>query len=169
MSLIGWNCRGLGSSSAIPDLKHLVLPFNPDLLFLSEILVHRNKIEDLRYLLGFDACIYVDRTGRGGGLALFWRISLICQLVDFSIIISPLRLLVMFFVLEYLPAIMAILMELVDFSIIISPLRLLVMFFVLEYLPAIMAILMEVVELPRGIFFVNFLINLQDHGVFWRF
>jgi len=35
-------------------------------------------------LLGYDSCIFVDREGRGGGLALFSRNSLNCQLVDFS-------------------------------------------------------------------------------------
>jgi len=35
-------------------------------------------------LLGFDSCISVDRTGRGGGLALFWRTSFNCQLIDYS-------------------------------------------------------------------------------------
>jgi len=35
-------------------------------------------------LLSFDSCITVDRTGRGGGLALFWRHSSNCTLVDFS-------------------------------------------------------------------------------------
>jgi exonuclease III len=75
MSLISWNCRGLGSPNTIPDLKYLVRHFNSDLLFLSETLVHRNKIEDLCYLPGFDSCIFVDRTGRGGGLTLFWRHS----------------------------------------------------------------------------------------------
>jgi len=84
MSIVEWNCRGLGSPSAILDLKYLVRHFNPDILYLSETLVHRNKIEDLRYLLGFDSCISVDGTGRGGGLALFWRHSSNCTLVDFS-------------------------------------------------------------------------------------
>ena len=84
MSLGAWNCRGVGCPSTIPDLKYLVRHFNPDLLSLSETLAHRNKIEELRYLLGYDACFHVDRTGRGGGLALFWRNSLNCQLVDFS-------------------------------------------------------------------------------------
>jgi hypothetical protein len=84
MSLIGWNCRGLGRPNAIPDLKYLVRHFNSDLLFLSETLVSRNKIEDLRYLLGFDFCFSVDRSGRGGGLALFWRTSFSCQIVDYS-------------------------------------------------------------------------------------
>jgi len=60
----------------IPDLKYLVWCFNPDLLFLSETLIHQNKIEVFRYVLGFDFCFAVDRTGRSGGLALFWRSSL---------------------------------------------------------------------------------------------
>jgi len=52
MSLVAWNCRGVGSPSTIPDLKYLVRHFNPDLLFLSETLAHRNKSEELRFLLG---------------------------------------------------------------------------------------------------------------------
>jgi len=84
MSLVAWNCQGVGSLSTIPDLKYLVGHFNSDLLFLSETLVHRNKIEELRFLLGYDCCFPIDRIGRGGGLALFWRDSLNCQLIDFS-------------------------------------------------------------------------------------
>jgi len=84
MSLVVWNCRGVGSPSTIPDLKYLVRHFNPDVLFLSETLAHGNKIEELRYLHGYDSCFHVDRTGRGGGLALFWRNAFNCQLIDFS-------------------------------------------------------------------------------------
>jgi exonuclease III len=84
MSLVAWNCRGVGSPSTIPDLKYLVRHFNPDLLFLSETLAHRNKIEELHFLLGYDTCFHVDRTRRAGGLALFWKNSLHCQLVNFS-------------------------------------------------------------------------------------
>jgi hypothetical protein len=84
MSQVAWNCQGVGSPSTIPDLKYLIRHFNPELLFLSETLAHRNKIEELRFLLGYDACFHVDRTGRAGGLALFWKNSLHCQLVNFS-------------------------------------------------------------------------------------
>jgi len=56
ISIIGWNCRGLGSPSVIPDLKYLV---------------HQNKIEAFRYVLGFDSCISVDRPGRSGVLLFF--------------------------------------------------------------------------------------------------
>jgi len=79
MSLVAWNCRGVGSPSIIPDLKYLVRHFNLDLLFLSETLAHRSKIEELHLLLGYDCCFHVDRTGRGGGLALFWRNSFNCH------------------------------------------------------------------------------------------
>lgn len=84
MSVISWNCRGLGSPSAVPDLKYLVRHFNPDILFLSETLVRRNKIEVFRYLLGFDSCFSVDCTNRSGGLALFRRTSSNCQLANYS-------------------------------------------------------------------------------------
>jgi len=84
MSVISWNCRGLGNPSAVPDLKYLIRHFNPDLRFLSEILVHKNKIEYLRYVLGFDSCFSIDRNGRGGGLALFWRTTFNCQIVNFT-------------------------------------------------------------------------------------
>jgi len=84
MSLVAWNCRGVGSLSVVLDLKYLVQHFNPDLLFLSETLAPRNKIAELHFLLGYDCCFRVDRTGRGEGLALFWHNSLHCQLVDFS-------------------------------------------------------------------------------------
>ena len=81
-------------------------------------------------MLGYDCCFPIDRTGRGGGLALFWCNSLNCNLVDFSSnhVTVEINL-------------------------------------VLGDLPAIMAIITEVVELPLGIFFDNFLINLQVLGV----
>jgi len=75
MSVISWICRGLGNPSAAPDLKYLVRHFNPDVLFLSETLVHRNKIEAFCYLFGFDSCFSVDCIGRSECLALFWRTS----------------------------------------------------------------------------------------------
>lgn len=84
MSVISWNCRGLGSPSAVPDLKYLVRHFNPDILFLSETLVRRNKIEVFRYLLGFDSCFSVDCTDRSGGLALFRCTSSNWQLANYS-------------------------------------------------------------------------------------
>jgi len=75
MSLVAWNCRGVGSPSTIPDLMYLVWHFNPGLLFISETLAHRNKIEELHFLFGYDSCFHA---GRAKGLALFWKNSLHC-------------------------------------------------------------------------------------------
>jgi len=82
--VISWNCRGLGSPSAIPNLKYLIRFYKPAILFLSETLVYRNKIEEFRYVLGFSNCFSVDRVGRSGGLAFYWNSSLNCQIIDYS-------------------------------------------------------------------------------------
>ncbi|GAU26741.1 hypothetical protein TSUD_317390 [Trifolium subterraneum] len=77
MIILSWNCRGLGSSSAIPNLKKLVRGHKPDVLFLSETLSHNRHIESIRVLLGFDSCLAIDVEGRSGGLAVFWKDSTI--------------------------------------------------------------------------------------------
>jgi hypothetical protein len=84
MSIIGWNCRGLGHLSVVPKLKYLVRYYKPDALFLSETLVHSNKTEAFRYMLGFENCFAVNSNGRSGGLALFWRNSFNCKVLNFS-------------------------------------------------------------------------------------
>jgi hypothetical protein len=84
MNLVGWNCRGLGSPSAVTNLKYLVRHHNIAILFLSETLVYNNKIEEICYVLGFTSSFSVDRVDRSGGLALFWHSSLDCQVIDYS-------------------------------------------------------------------------------------
>lgn len=84
MSIIAWNCRGLANLSVVPKLKYLIRYYKPDALFLSETLVHSNKTDAFRYLLGFDNCFSVSSNGRSGGLALFWRASFSCTVLNYS-------------------------------------------------------------------------------------
>ena len=84
MNLVSWNCRGLGSPSAVSNLKYLVRHHKIAILFLSETLVYNNNIEELRYVLGFTSSFSVDRVGRSGGLAMFWHSFLNCQVFDYS-------------------------------------------------------------------------------------
>ncbi|PNX90114.1 endonuclease/exonuclease/phosphatase family protein, partial [Trifolium pratense] len=84
MSIISWNCRGLGNLSSVPKFKYLIRYYNPDAIFLCETLVHRNKIEELRILLGFENCFAVDREGRGGGVALLWKSTIHCNITNYS-------------------------------------------------------------------------------------
>ncbi|CAJ2655005.1 unnamed protein product [Trifolium pratense] len=84
MSIISWNCRGFGNLSSVPKFKYLIRYYNPDAIFLCETLVHRNKIEELRILLGFENCFAVDREGRGGGVALLWKSTIHCNITNYS-------------------------------------------------------------------------------------
>jgi len=43
-----------------------------------------NKIDELKYMLVFDYCFSVDRTGRGGGLACLWKKNLNCTITNYS-------------------------------------------------------------------------------------
>ncbi|KEH38704.1 endonuclease/exonuclease/phosphatase family protein [Medicago truncatula] len=56
----------------------------PATLFFSETLVHSNKANEFRYMLGFDNCFVVSSIGRSGGLALFWQNSFNCIVLNYS-------------------------------------------------------------------------------------
>ena len=84
MNIISWNGCGLGNVKAIPEIKDLVRVYKPDIVILIETLVNGNKISDLCYSIGFDNHFSVDRIGRSGGLAILWRNSVDCSLINFS-------------------------------------------------------------------------------------
>ncbi|XP_058761438.1 uncharacterized protein LOC131634832 [Vicia villosa] len=84
MNVISWNCRGLGSSSAVSNLKYVIRRYKPDVLFLFETISYVNKIEELRYLLGFESCFTVNREGLGGGLAILWKYAKKCSIQNYS-------------------------------------------------------------------------------------
>lgn len=73
MSLIAWNCRGLGNHTTVQVLLDLVQRKKPRVLFLCEMFVGRHRIEHVRKHLGFAYCFAVDSVGRRGGLALLWK------------------------------------------------------------------------------------------------
>ncbi|GKV22985.1 hypothetical protein SLEP1_g32779 [Rubroshorea leprosula] len=79
--ILAWNCRGLGDTSAISELKKLCFQHKPSIIFLSETKRTTMEMTSIRPDLGFDQCFAVDCVGRGGGLAMLWR-------DDFSLTIS---------------------------------------------------------------------------------
>ncbi|XP_074352235.1 uncharacterized protein LOC141691391 [Apium graveolens] len=84
MNVIGWHCRGVGSSCTVRVLKEMMISHKPDILFLSETLAVSNKIEALASKLGFSNFFSVDKQGRGRGLAMFWKHNVVGNVFDSS-------------------------------------------------------------------------------------
>ena len=75
MSLVSWNCRGLGNPRAIRFLKDLLVQKRPSFVFLCETFCGWDKVEQVRAVLDFEGCFVVDAVGHSGGLVMFWKIA----------------------------------------------------------------------------------------------
>ncbi|KAL8098510.1 hypothetical protein AgCh_031328 [Apium graveolens] len=84
MILLSESNLSKGSPRTIRVLSDLLKSRNLDFLFLSETISFANKIEELRVKYGFSQCFSVDRVGRSGGLAIFWKHNVACEVVGYS-------------------------------------------------------------------------------------
>ncbi|XP_074342351.1 uncharacterized protein LOC141679878 [Apium graveolens] len=73
MSLLAWNCRGLGKSHTVRFLKETINYYRPNIIFLSETLVKNKRVAEVCKKIGFADYFAIDAQGHGGGLALFWK------------------------------------------------------------------------------------------------
>jgi hypothetical protein len=81
MSILCWNCRGLGNQRAVRDLHQMVKEKRPSLVFLMETKLYYNKADFLRIKMNFDYMFVVDCVGRSSGLILLWneKINVVIQ------------------------------------------------------------------------------------------
>lgn len=84
MILLSWNCRGLGNPATVPTLCELVKARKPDMVFLFETLAVASRVEEIRVKLNFQSCFNVSCVGRSGGVCVFWRVSTLCDIVNYS-------------------------------------------------------------------------------------
>ncbi|XP_074377891.1 uncharacterized protein LOC141719411 [Apium graveolens] len=73
MSILSWNCHGLGTPWAFQFLKEFVLQKRPDFIFLSEILCKQVTVEKFQQAVNFEGKMVVETQGHSGGIALLWR------------------------------------------------------------------------------------------------
>jgi hypothetical protein len=73
MSLLSWNCRGLGNPRTVHALCHLVKEKRTRFLFLMETKICKQRMQVIRNKLGFEGLLAVDPVGLSGGIALLWK------------------------------------------------------------------------------------------------
>ncbi|KAL5553189.1 hypothetical protein UlMin_040590 [Ulmus minor] len=73
MIILAWNCRGLGQSSAIYDLKALVRDSKPDILGLMEAKISNAAMKIHLRRLRFESSIYFPLVGLSGGICVTWK------------------------------------------------------------------------------------------------
>jgi hypothetical protein len=84
MSILSWNCRGLGNLRSVRDLCRMVKEKRPGLVFLMETKMLSKCLEKIRIKIGFGNVFGVDSVGRSGGLALFWNDTMSVEIQNFS-------------------------------------------------------------------------------------
>ncbi|KAL0357534.1 UNVERIFIED_CONTAM: putative mitochondrial protein [Sesamum calycinum] len=83
MSLLVWNCRGLGGPWTIRTLGDLIRANNPSLVFLAETKCASRQIEVLKRKFELNG-VCVPSVGKSGGLVVFWDKSVNVQLQSYS-------------------------------------------------------------------------------------
>ncbi|KAJ4832726.1 hypothetical protein Tsubulata_022476 [Turnera subulata] len=81
MSILTWNCQGLGPPLTVSTLRELKCKHRPSIMFLMETKQDRNYLENLRFTLGYQHACYVDGVNTAGGLALWWLDSVHLQVL----------------------------------------------------------------------------------------
>ncbi|KAL0411141.1 UNVERIFIED_CONTAM: putative mitochondrial protein [Sesamum latifolium] len=83
MSILCWNCQGVGGPWTVRGLGEYIKTHHPSLVFLAETKCKSSRIELLKRkwnMFGYS----VDSIGKSGGLALLWEKSVSVQLQSFS-------------------------------------------------------------------------------------
>jgi hypothetical protein len=73
MKLVAWNGRGLGNRAAERGLLDVKKREIPDVLFLSETKLDKQRMQKFRWLLDMPNMAVYNCNGRSGGLALLWK------------------------------------------------------------------------------------------------
>ncbi|XP_030958962.1 uncharacterized protein LOC115980904 [Quercus lobata] len=80
MSIIVWNCHGLGNPRIGKELEVVIRAKDPSVVFIAETWADEARLQEIKRNIDFENLFFVERNNRGGGLALFWRNS-----VDLSV------------------------------------------------------------------------------------
>lgn len=75
MSLLVWNCRGLGNVRIGKEIGELVRAKDPSVIFIAETWTDKARLDWIQHYINFEHKRVVKSSNRGGGLVLFWKSS----------------------------------------------------------------------------------------------
>ena len=84
MSIIVWNCHGLGNLQTGKKLEVMIRAKDPSIMFLAETWADEARPQEIKCKIEFDNLFFVERNNRGGSLALYWRNSIDVHVDTFS-------------------------------------------------------------------------------------
>ena len=73
MSLLVWNCRGLGNLRTEDQLAKLVWAKNPSVMFLAETWTDKARLIQIQRRIEFKNMLNVPRRNKARGLVIFWK------------------------------------------------------------------------------------------------
>lgn len=73
MSTFVWNCWALGNPRTVNALREYVTRLDPKIVFLLEMKMKIARLKRVKAKIDYANGFNVQREGKGGGLALFWR------------------------------------------------------------------------------------------------
>ena len=73
MSLLIWNCHGLGNLVIEKELGDLIRVKDPSIVFIAETWTDETRLKKIKQNLQFDHMFFVLRIHRGRGLVLNWK------------------------------------------------------------------------------------------------
>ena len=69
MSIIVWNCRGLGNLQTKKELEVVIRAKDPSVLFIAETWADEARLKEIKRKIEFDNLFFVERNNRGGGVS----------------------------------------------------------------------------------------------------
>ena len=75
MSILSWNCRGLGNQPTVLALKRALRVEAPKFVFLIETKLSSDSMNALKNELGYSQGVAISSVGSSGRLALLWKLD----------------------------------------------------------------------------------------------
>ena len=85
MSLLNWNCRGIGNLRTVKALEKAIKKEDPIIVFLMETKSSEEWMEKVKKECNMKQSWVVPSNGRSGGLALLWKDEIKVELLTYSL------------------------------------------------------------------------------------